>query len=186
MGRLHPKKQLELLIEAFLEATRPALSAWKLLIAGDGDAAYVASLQQLAEKLGGKDKVVFPGWLTGEKKKQALQGAGVFALISRQENFGIAAAEAMACGVPVLLSEHVNLAAEVREAGCGWVTALDKNSVVTSLTEALTQQELRKAWGASARNLAEQNYRWPVVAERLAELYAQVLSEFHHQDRQTS
>ena len=70
-------------------------------------------LRRVAEERQGGGRVVFTGWLDGAERASALREATVVALVSHQENFGLSIVEAMACGVPVLVSRHVNLAEEI-------------------------------------------------------------------------
>src|SRR6202043_4224766 len=78
-----------------------------------------ASLQALAGRLGVADRIHWPGMLLGDAKWGAFRAAEAFVLPSHQENFGIAVAEALACGRPVLLSDKVNIAEEIAEDGAG-------------------------------------------------------------------
>jgi glycosyltransferase involved in cell wall biosynthesis len=178
VARLHPKKALDQLIDAFLSATNePDLGEWKLLIAGDGDAAYVEGLKQLAVARGGQDRVRFTGWLQGEEKLNALRGADLFASPSHQENFGIAAVEAMACGVPVLISPHVNLADDVDAVGAGWIVAVEQSALIDALTTALRDPVERKRRGAAARDLARSQFSWTTVGHQLGTLYNNVVAQ---------
>jgi glycosyltransferase involved in cell wall biosynthesis len=177
VARLHPKKAMDQLIDAFVSATNePDLGAWNLLIAGDGDAAYVHSLKQLAIARGGGDRVRFTGWLHGEEKLNALRGAGLFAAPSYQENFGIAAVEAMACGVPVLISPHVNLADDVDAAGAGWVAAVEQSALIEALTMALRNPAERARRGAAAGDLARREFTWTMVGHQLGTLYSDIVA----------
>ncbi len=130
LGRLHEKKGCDLLLHAFRNVleTRPR-EAWQdlhLMIAGPcHHPEYLAALRQIGgacEKLS-PGSVSFPGMLTGDTKWGALRRAEVFALPSHQENFGIAVAEALACGTPVLISRAVNIWREIDAAGAGLVEA---------------------------------------------------------------
>ena len=77
-------------------------------------------LKALARRRGLNGDALFVGWLEGDRKYAALKDASLLAMPSYQENFGISLIEAMACGVPVLVSPHVNLAPEIEKAGAGW------------------------------------------------------------------
>jgi glycosyltransferase involved in cell wall biosynthesis len=163
--RLHPKKQLELFLEVFLSVTRHReLREWKLVVAGDGEPNYVDALRSLTNKLGGAGRVIFTGWLEGAEKMAILQGAQLFALTSRQENFGLSVVEAMACGVPVLLSEHVNLAEEIASAQAGWVAPLEQQALSETLELALRDGAERSDKGAAARSLARARFTWSAVS----------------------
>jgi len=114
LSRLHPKKGLDVLIDAFLALVQVEKFAhWRLVIAGDGPEAYVRKLKAMAGSSAQRDRIVFTGWLDGEEKDAVLGGASLLVLPSHQENFGLAAVEALACGVPVLVSEYVNLAPDI-------------------------------------------------------------------------
>lgn len=114
LGRLHEKKGVDLLIEAFVSLGEE--SGLRLVVAGPvGDERYHKHLQEL----GRNQPVTFTGMLSGNLKWGALQAAEAFVLPSHQENFGIAIAEALACGTPVLISNKVNIWREVVADGGG-------------------------------------------------------------------
>jgi glycosyltransferase involved in cell wall biosynthesis len=172
LARLHPKKGPERLLQAFHRlAARPELSDWRLVLAGDGEPGYVAALKRSAGAARGAERVVFTGWLGAAQKAGALQGAALLALPSYQENFGLSVTEAMVCGVPVLVSPQVNLAAEIRAAGAGWVAGADEPALTQALGEALGDPEARRRRGEAGRALALARFTWPPVAAQLARLY---------------
>ncbi|HYY14660.1 MAG TPA: glycosyltransferase [Chthoniobacterales bacterium] len=116
LGRLHEKKGCDVLIEAF---TKLADASLRLVIAGPaGDRKYLARLHQLARVRA--DAITFAGMLRGKLKWGALAAADAFVLPSHQENFGIAVAEALACGTPVLISNQVNIWRDVINEGAGF------------------------------------------------------------------
>jgi glycosyltransferase involved in cell wall biosynthesis len=174
--RLHPKKGLELLLDAFLSLTRePAFGNWRLVVAGEGEHVYVSSLKRLVEERHGEGHVVFTGWLDGAARVAALREATLVALVSHQENFGLSIVEAMACGVPVLVSSHVNLAEEIQAAGAGWVTSLDHAPLLASLREVLTADDEWARRGQAGRELVRRRFLWSTVAEQLIELYRSIV-----------
>ena len=177
LSRIHPKKNIELLIETFLELVKRPAQQWRLVVAGDGDADYVASLRAFAERLGGSDKVDFVGWLEGAEKASAIQDASLFALPSRQENFGIAAAEAMACGVSVVVSEHVNLAPEIARVEAGWVISLEAGELSRALAEAMNDSAERRRRGAAGKLYVERNLSWENTSRELERLYSAVVAQ---------
>jgi glycosyltransferase involved in cell wall biosynthesis len=97
----------------------------------------------------------------------------LLALPSYQENFGLCVMEALACGVPVLVSPHVNLAEEIEAAGAGWISPVKAESLCETLTSALRDQDELSRRGALGRLLA-QRFNWHNVAEMLAQLYESV------------
>ena len=134
LSRIHPKKGVDLLIEAFaaVASSDPRL---QLVIAGPDQVGWQATLQQRAAALGIADRITWPGMLSGELKWGAFRCAELFCLPSHQENFGIVVAEALACGLPVAIAEPVNISAEVVAAGAGLVHA----DTAVGTTEALRQ-----------------------------------------------
>ncbi len=168
LSRLHPKKNVEVLIEAF-QALRERAAGWRLVVAGDGEAAYVESLKRLAAR--GPSEVEFVGWLAGEEKRRAMREAALFVLPSSQENFGIVVAEAMATGTPVIVSETVALSGEVRRNAAGWVAPPGRNGLSVVLADAMSSAAERARRGAAARLLAEGRFRWAGVAQRLIAEY---------------
>jgi glycosyltransferase involved in cell wall biosynthesis len=174
LSRIHRKKNIEALLDAFSRVTALTCNQhWKLVIAGDGDARYVGSLKRLAQRSCG-EKVIFTGWLEGAEKAAALKDAALFALPSHQENFGLSVAEAMVWGVPVLISTHVNLADEIASKRAGWVVDLEGGSLRQALGEAVSNEVERAQRGAAAKALARSRYSWPAVAKALVHLYRQV------------
>jgi glycosyltransferase involved in cell wall biosynthesis len=115
LGRIAPKKGVDLLIDAWLKAP---LTGRSLVIAGSAaDMDWYASLQKKASASGGN--ILFTGPLYGDEKWGAFSAAEVFILPSHQENFGIAVAESLGCGCPVIVSDGVNIAADIVDAGAG-------------------------------------------------------------------
>jgi len=173
LSRLHPKKGLELFLDVFLDVVqRDGLGRWRLVVAGDGDPAYVDTLRRLVRERDGADRVVWTGWLEGEAKTAVLQGAQLFVLPSRQENFGLAVMEALACGVPVLISDHVNVADEIEAVGAGWVVPLERADLAKALEEALRGGDERANRGLAGRALVSRRFRWAGIAGELHALYA--------------
>lgn len=168
LGRLHPKKGLETLLRAFAGVAGPE---WRLVIAGDGEPAYVAGLRRLAADLGAGARVVFTGWLEGGPRAGALRDAALLALPSRQENFALSVVEALACAVPVVISDAVNLADDVRAAGAGWVVSLDEAALAAGLGEALDGEPERARRGKAGRELVERRFTWTRIGSDLADLY---------------
>jgi glycosyltransferase involved in cell wall biosynthesis len=175
LSRLHPKKQLERLLEALalLEQQRPQ-AAWELRIAGRGEPAYEEQLRQCCGELGLADRCHWLGHLEGPRKQAELAAADWLVLPSAAENFGIAVVEALAAGTPAILSPQVAVAEMVEEAGAG---------LVCDSTPAVLMQTLLVALGGppastrlAARNLARDRLAWPAIASSLARHYRSLAS----------
>ena len=174
LSRLHQKKGLDVLIDAFLSTVQTQqFSAWRLVLAGDGPPDYVAKLKRKASQC---DRIVFTGWVDGERKDALLGCASLLALPSHQENFGLCVMEAMSHSVPVLVSPGVNLAPEIVTANAGWVAAIDTEALTAKLVEALSDETERANRGRAGQQLSRQ-YSWENTAKNLVQLYQQVLQE---------
>lgn len=120
LGRLHEKKGCDLLLRAFAKVLAP-WPEWHLLMCGPDQGGEEQTLRALAAELGIAERITWTGMISGEMKWGALRSSEVFALTSHQENFGIVVAEALACGVPTLISDQVNISGEVKADGAGLV-----------------------------------------------------------------
>jgi glycosyltransferase involved in cell wall biosynthesis len=127
LGRIHPKKGIDLLIKAYAGLGQAQNSAARtprprLVMAGpDGQTAFGQAMQKLAADLCPAGDIVWPGMLTGDAKWGALYHCAAFILPSHQENFGIAVVEALACGRPVLISHQINIWREIEQSGAALV-----------------------------------------------------------------
>ncbi len=150
LGRLHEKKGCDLLIQAFSQIQN---SSERLHLVMAGPCArpdYLRHLQQMAAASEGM--ISFPGMLTGDVKWGALSAAEAFVLPSHQENFGIAVAEALACGTPVLISNKVNIWREIEADGAGHVENDDVEGTTNLLKRWLaTPADVRSAMREKAR-----------------------------------
>jgi glycosyltransferase involved in cell wall biosynthesis len=118
--------------------------------------------------------------VTGHEKSLLLQGADLFVLPSFSENFGIAVAEALAAGLPVIVTEGVQIAPDLEGAQAGLVIKSDLDSLRSALEKLLISPELRKVMGANARRLAQTQYHWPTITQNLIQAYEEILrGEFH-------
>jgi len=110
LGRLHEKKGPEELVLAYLQMAEPIFD---LVLAGPGDPGLIGRIERLLSGHARQRRVHLPGLVQGPAKWGAFFGAQAFILPSHQENFGIAVAEALACGTPVLISDKVNIWREI-------------------------------------------------------------------------
>lgn len=168
LSRLHPKKGLEYLI--------PALSQFRhlpftLILAGSGAPEYEAELRQLICQSGLADRVCHAGFVTGELKNLLLQGSDLFALTSHSENFGVAVLEAMAAGLPVLLSPGVALATVVERERVGWVTPLEPPVIAAALQHFFQNPDQARQRGERACQVVSHQFTWNSVARQLGDRY---------------
>jgi glycosyltransferase involved in cell wall biosynthesis len=176
LSRLDPKKNVEGLLDAFalLKAQMPGI---RLVIAGDGSPAYVAALKARGESLGIDNSINWAGHLDGADKAAALQAADVFVLPSFSENFGIAAAEALAAGLPCVLGAGVAISHDVDCARAGVRVASDARSIAHGVRSLVNDKALLETMSRNARQLAAERYSVQAMGARLAQLYSDVIKQ---------
>jgi glycosyltransferase involved in cell wall biosynthesis len=167
LGRLHSKKGVDLLIRAFGSAQKPTDS--HLVIAGPAHTPETdASLRELASQCGCAERITFTGMLAGILKTGAFASAEGFILPSHQENFGIAVAEALASGIPVLVSDQVNIWREIQEDGAGLVAPDTQAGVNELLSQWFALSELeREQMRSAAARCYESRFRADAASEML-------------------
>ena len=175
LSRLHYKKRPDLPIEAIGQLS-PHLPPVHLVLAGSGDSDYVFYLKSCVEQAGLSSRVTFTGFVTGYQKSLLLQGADLFVLPSFSENFGIAVAEALLAGLPVIITEGVQISPEVHANQAGLVIPSDLESLTAALTQLLSSPELRRTLGHNAQKLAQTQYHWPTITHQLIQAYQQILA----------
>ncbi|AWG22206.1 hypothetical protein FFWV33_12115 [Flavobacterium faecale] len=169
MSRIHPKKGIELLLEAWKTVDT---SEWSLEIAGNGDQSYIDDLKKSSNDL---DNVYFVGPKYGEKKWDFIKSADVMVLPTHSENFGIVVAEALAAGVPVLTTKGTPWQ-DLESYNCGWWIDLNINNIKENLTlifniPVVTLQEM----GKNGRELIDEKYSLQTVGANLLHKYECIL-----------
>jgi glycosyltransferase involved in cell wall biosynthesis len=170
LGRLHRKKQPDLLIRAFAEVAK-ATKDLDLVLAGPGEDSYVDSLRAIAEECGIASRVTLTGVLHGRAIEEAYACAAVFVLPSRQENFGIAIVEAMAAGCPIVIAESLDLAAEIKREMAGITCATTEEGIATAITRILEDGPLGERLAANGRRFVAARYAWAPIARATIEAY---------------
>jgi glycosyltransferase involved in cell wall biosynthesis len=170
VGRIHPKKGCDLLIEAFHKGLSRNPD-WHLLIVGPDQVGWQADLERLSDALDIKDRITWAGMLRDDRKWEALAASEIFVLPSHQENFGIAVAEALACGIPVLISNKVNIWREIASENAGLVE-VDTLSGTISLLETWNHlgEAGRLAMKANSRRCFDRYFDLDRNASRFFEL----------------
>jgi L-malate glycosyltransferase len=177
---LAPVYGLDLLIQAFARLRHhPGCPALRLELVGQGPAH--AALQAQARALGVADIVSFKGAVPHAQVPACLQGFDIFVAPSRRESFGVAAVEAMACGLPVLVSDAGGLPEVVVHAESGWVVPRDNSQALGDALLALVQDPaLRTRLGQAARQRAVVHYDWAACVQRMGALYETLCTPLGH------
>lgn len=175
LSRLDPKKNVEGLLGA-IALCKDSLPGVQWLIAGDGTPTYVARLRELADQLDIADRVIWAGHLDGQEKTAAFAFADLFVLPSYSENFGIAAAEALQAGLPVVLGKGVALAEQVESAGAGKAVDTQPESIASAMLAYLQDPAARALASTNALVLVAAEFSLERVGNQLADLYTTILA----------
>ena len=146
-----------------------------LVVAGDGEPEYVAGLRAEAERIGlGTDRILWTGFIDGSEKMAALAAATIFVLPSYSENFGIAAAEALAAGIPSVLTDQVALAADAAETDSALVVRCNQLELAHAIDRLLTDRAMRDRLAANAAHMATERFSLATAGRSLKQLYATI------------
>jgi len=173
LSRVHPKKGVELLIETVARLSKQG-EAVQALIAGPGDAEYVAQLQRLAQTLGVAEQVHFLGMVRGEKKLSLYQACDLFVLPTSQENFGIVLTEAMACATPIITTRGVDIWQELQQRGAQIVDS-DASQIVAQISQLLSDKQALSERGDRSRNQVLEWLDPQTVVASYIDLYKSIL-----------
>jgi len=176
LSRLHPKKGIELLIQAWSKLSPDQRKGWKITIVGNGDSSYISMLNQLISSKRLKDDITILGPLFGEEKIKSYQEADLFVLPTYSENFGIVVVEALACGIPVITTKGTPWE-ELDSHQAGWWIDIGVEPLVKALTEAIALPESeRQVMGQNGRELVKRKYSIEAVSDKMVTLYNWILN----------
>ena len=176
LSRIDPKKGLELLLRA-VKMLKNKRSDFRIFIAGSGVEAYVRRVKSLVVREGVESVVSFVGEVRGEQKKKMLQSADVFVLPSYRENFGLAVAEALQAGCPVVVSSAVAISTEIAEYQAGEIVDLSADSIFMALDKLLDNTAARIRMGENGQRLVRERFDLTANVRRIVSLYEKILSK---------
>ena len=173
LSRVHIKKGINFLIEAATEL-RSELQGYKIIVAGEGDAAYVAEMKQMISDRGLQDIVQLIGGVYGDEKWRLFQTSDFFVLPTHSENFGLAIAESLASGTPVITTVGTPWN-DLNSSNAGAWIEIGTQPLVATLRQflALSDEEL-ETMGRNGRKLIETKYSAKVMAEEMMGVYNQL------------
>ncbi len=172
LGRIHKKKGLDILIPAFSEVARQDPGVL-LVIAGSVDPAYSATFRSLLEASDVRSRIVLAGNVTGPTKAALLRRAALFVLTSYSEGLPMAALEALAAGLPVVLTPECNLP-EIKVADAGVEVARDPHAVAHAISAILEDEPRRRRLAGNAAGLAREVFSWASVGRRVLGICGEV------------
>ena len=173
LGRLHPKKRLDFAVETFVQVCGRREDV-HLVVTGPDEGSASHALRRLKEA-NLLDRASFSGPLMGDAKWAAFSDASIFLLPSLDENFGMAALEAMAAGIPVLLSAHVAIGETAARHGAGLVPEENPSAWAQAAVSILERPEWAAQMGSAGRRLVEERFSTPATALRMKQLYQAIL-----------
>ena len=177
MSRIDPKKGLNLLIPALENLLAEGIKFQFILAGGNPqDPDYESKIKAQIEDSPLKSHTIITGFVTGDRKASLLQNSDLFVLPSYYENFGIAVAEAMVAGVPVVISNQVYIWEDVQKVEAGWICALTVESLTEMLRLALRDKAERQNRGLKAKEYALKEYSWDAIANQTIQAYQTIIS----------
>ena len=169
LARINLKKGLELLLSA-MDLAFSEMPGSVLVIAGPGDpVAYENKIKNQVLQCSWSDRIIFTGRLDGVQKLQAYRDADVFVLPSLTENFGFSIFEAMAAGLPVVISKNLSNAQIIEKSGAGLTPSRTPEAFAAAMIKLLTDSKLGQSMGEAGRKLVK-SYSWEVYGEKLEHL----------------
>ncbi|MBD0309115.1 MAG: glycosyltransferase, partial [Microcoleus sp. T1-bin1] len=180
MSRIEPKKGLDLLITA-LESILGSGIEFHFILAGSNpqDADYERQIKVKIYNSSLAKYTTITGFVSGDLKVELLTKADLFVLPSYYENFGIAVAEAMAAGLPVVISDRIHIAEDIQQAEAGWVGPLEVGAIANSIKSALLNPQERQRRGLNGKEYAKKHYNWEAIAQQTIDAYQQILSSLN-------
>lgn len=174
VGRIYPVKGLPMLVEAW---RRVAPAAWRLNIVGPDEAGHRAAVEQAVVTAGLGGVVSFAGLLEGDAKARAFAEADLFVLPTHSESFGMAIAEALAHGLPVLTTTGAPWPT-LAEQGCGWWVPPSVDGIENALRDATSLPRARlREMGAIGREFVRTGFGWDRIADRFVATYQDLVRD---------
>lgn len=173
LGRMHQKKGLDLLARSFCKVASLRANV-VLVIAGPDEGRYSSVVQSLLRHVP-EDRVLFTGILHDNDRLAALSAANMFVLPSYSEGFPLAVVEAMAAGLPVVLTEACNVE-DVAEAGAGFIVSPDAEALCKAMLLLIDAPSQAKAMGQQGLALASSRYSWDKIAAQMMDIYAALIT----------
>ena len=175
MSRFHPKKNIELLLYACQNLAKRY--DFHLILAGSGNSEYEQYIFNLVLSLKLNERITIPGFVAEvEDKALVIQGSDIFVLPSHGENFGIAVAEAMRYGLPVIVTPEVQISPEIEANKAGIVVSKKLEVWVQAIEKLLISEKLRAEMGENGRILASTKYDWNIIAKKLNIVYKAIVN----------
>lgn len=179
LGRIDPKKGLDLLAPAFAQVHQN-FSDTHLIIAGPDNTGFLPKAENYFIEAECRDSVTFTGMLTGDMKYSALSAASIYIAPSYSEGFSMSILEGMASGLPCIFTTACNFP-EAKEAQVAKVVEVNQEEIVKALLWCLSHEEEAKEMGQRARRFILENYTWNKISIKLVEVYRSIIENHSKQ-----
>ncbi|MCW1968583.1 MAG: glycosyltransferase [Anaerolineae bacterium] len=173
LARIDPKKGLDLLFDALARLQHEQICP-RLIIAGSGADDYVASLKALAAQLGISEQIVWAGFADEARKQQLFAEAEAFILPSYSENFGIAPVEALAAGLPVIITEPAAVSEAMGAAEAALVTPCDSAAIANAIRQLIANPPLQQRLRQNGLQLTRDYFSSAATVARWVNIYSQL------------
>lgn len=174
LSRFDPKKGIDLLAKALGRLVAEGRQ-FELIMAGRGEPQYEEQVKGMLQESGVLPFTTFAGFVQGEDKAKVIASADMFVLPSYDENFGIAITEVMANGVPVIITDGINIHEEIKSAGAGLVISPAVEALQLALRRLLEDQSLRSEMGKRGRALVETKFSIAATTRETINVYEDIL-----------
>ena len=179
LSRLNWKKGLDLLIPAFSKLCRERHDVHLLIVGKDDGDGYEQKVRSWIRQYGIQNRVTFAGLLTEKDKIAAFKIADVFVLPSYSEGLPTAVIEAMACKIPVVVSNKVGITQEIQENNAGLIVNTKIEDIYQGINNLIENELLRKVISNNGRIMVERYYNIGIIAEKVIDMYEEVLRRDH-------
>lgn len=178
LGRLHPKKRPDIAVDV-LAAAQSLPGETHLILAGPDETNMTPQLRAQAQRLGWENHLHITGLLQTDDVHSALTDGDLLLMPSEpeSENFGMSALEAMAAGLPVLVSEGVPVGWWAEKAGAGRVVPCTRGAFEQAACEMLSAPKVLKEMGHRGQIIARQKFDIEIVAKEMLAQYQVILSQ---------
>jgi glycosyltransferase involved in cell wall biosynthesis len=181
LGRLHPIKGADKLMEAFIRVCRQ-FSDIVLVMAGPDEFTIENKFHAIVAQSNLQNRIVFPGMVTGELKQNLLARADLFCLPSDAEGFSMAVLESLASGTAVMISPGCHFP-EVEKAGVGKVVDAEPEVMARAMIDLIRDKKCLKEMGWRGRDFVTCNYSWDTIADKIIDMYREGMMRHFHSNR---
>jgi len=176
LSRINWKKGLDILIPAFAKLHNEDKNYHLLIVGKDDGDGFEKRVRQWVNEYGLTDAVTFTGLLTGKDKLIAFYGSDLFVLPSYSENFGVAVVEAMACGIPIVVSDKVGISREIKQYNAGTIVKIDVDDVYNGIKNVFSNLDKAKEMALNAKKMVHNLYDINKVADEMIKMYEEAIN----------